>query len=78
MSTSSNDACEKSTKKTISPEHVLEALKVRQPCNVALARHADRPQVLDFESFIPEVEESNADFKQSQKVSRVLTRPPKY
>ncbi|KAK6908196.1 hypothetical protein V866_002966 [Kwoniella sp. B9012] len=50
ISTQSNTVCDESSKKTISPEHVIEALKQ-----------------LGFEDFIPEVEESNKDFKQSQK-----------
>ncbi|KAL1412869.1 negative cofactor 2 transcription regulator complex subunit ncb2 [Vanrija albida] len=50
ISAQSNTVCEESSKKTISPEHVLEALKQ-----------------LGFESFLPEVDESHSEFKQSQK-----------
>ncbi|ORY28471.1 histone-fold-containing protein [Naematelia encephala] len=50
ISTQSNTICDESSKKTISPEHVIEALRQ-----------------LGFEDFIPEVEESNKEFKQSQK-----------
>ncbi|OCF43588.1 hypothetical protein I317_02606 [Kwoniella heveanensis CBS 569] len=59
ISTQSNTVCDESSKKTISPEHVVEALKQ-----------------LGFEDFISEVEESNKDFKQSQKVRHAhLPRP---
>ncbi|EJT49182.1 hypothetical protein A1Q1_01663 [Trichosporon asahii var. asahii CBS 2479] len=51
ISAQSNTVCEESSKKTISPEHVIEALK----------------QQLGFESFIPDTEDSHAEFKQSQK-----------
>ncbi|WWC70757.1 uncharacterized protein I206_104708 [Kwoniella pini CBS 10737] len=57
ISTQSNTVCDESSKKTISPEHVIEALKQ-----------------LGFEDYIPEVEESNKDFKQSQK-ERTRTQP---
>ncbi|WWD18477.1 hypothetical protein CI109_102929 [Kwoniella shandongensis] len=57
ISTQSNTVCDESSKKTISPEHVVEALKQ-----------------LGFEDFISEVEESNKDFKQSQK-ERTRTQP---
>ncbi|KAK1925575.1 histone-fold-containing protein [Papiliotrema laurentii] len=57
ISAQSNSVCDASSKKTISPEHVIEALKQ-----------------LGYEDFIPEVEESNKDFKQSQK-ERQRTQP---
>jgi len=57
ISTQANTVCDESSKKTISPEHVIEALKQ-----------------LGFEGFIPEVEESNKDFKQSQK-DRTRSQP---
>ncbi|RSH77348.1 negative cofactor 2 transcription regulator complex subunit ncb2 [Apiotrichum porosum] len=50
ISAQANTVCEESSKKTISPEHVIEALKQ-----------------LGFESFISEVDDSHAEFKQSQK-----------
>lgn len=36
ISAQSNTVCEESSKKTISPEHVLEALKVGVSCTITL------------------------------------------
>lgn len=69
ISTQSNAVCEGSAKKTISPEHVMEALKVcltRDLCSAVILTC----QQLGFEQFIAEVEDSNTEFKQSQKVRR--------
>ncbi|KAK4689523.1 hypothetical protein P7C73_g548, partial [Tremellales sp. Uapishka_1] len=66
MATQANACCDESSKKTISPEHIVDALKVgvlfvQQP----VAHRVD--QQLGYEDFIPEVQESQKDFKQSQK-----------
>ncbi|CAD6568508.1 MAG: negative cofactor 2 transcription regulator complex subunit ncb2 [Tremellales sp. Tagirdzhanova-0007] len=57
LATQANGVCDESSKKTISPEHVVEALRQ-----------------LGFEDFVGEVEDSNKDFKQSQK-ERARTQP---
>lgn len=72
LSTQSNEVCEGSTKKTISPEHVTEALKVYLCLDTAGCEWTGLTyQQLGFESFISEVEESNVEFKQSQKVGKI-------
>jgi hypothetical protein len=83
ISTQSNAVCDESSKKTISPEHVTEALKVRLLESIAaqiwvVLERADRGQQLGFEDFVTDVEESNKEFKQSQKVRRISYRISTY
>lgn len=70
ISTQSNMVCEASSKKTISPEHVVEALKVGYCVSGTILLYCTDlvSQQLGFEDFVAEVEESNKDFKQAQKV----------
>ena len=75
LATQANAVCDESSKKTISPEHVVEALRVGRRCVLKCLSRGGRfvvdwgfVQQLGFEDFVGEVEDSNKDFKQSQKV----------
>jgi hypothetical protein len=69
ISSEANEICEQESKKTIAPEHIIAALKVRPPhgpCN-----HQPLPsstQRLGFDAFTHEVEDVLKDHKQQQKV----------
>ena len=58
LSSEANELCEKSKKKTVGPEHVLEAMEARPPAIcAALPRVLSRQprQALGFSSYSPEV-----------------------
>ncbi len=72
ISSEANEICEQESKKTIAPEHIISALKVRSCCpfmRVCVSFHlCTRPQRLGFETFTEEVESVLKDHKQQQKV----------
>lgn len=72
ISSEANEICEKESKKTIAPEHIIGALKV---CLLQLQSHRDNlcdgtsnVQQLGFDKFKDEVEDVLKDHKQLQKV----------
>lgn len=69
ISSEANEICEKESKKTIAPEHIISALKVRYSSAYAyLCSQVTFYQHLGFESFTTDVEDVLKDHKQQQKV----------
>lgn len=65
VSSESNEVCEKESRKTISPDHVLTALKVCHPtCSITAAMLITNSKALGYERYIPELEEVLKDHKQ--------------
>ncbi|KAF5363326.1 hypothetical protein D9756_000858 [Leucocoprinus leucothites] len=67
ISSEANEICEQESKKTIAPEHIISALKVRVYHLLSDPTLNTKPQRLGFESFTTEVEDVLKDHKQQQK-----------
>lgn len=69
IASEANEVCEEESKKTIAPEHIITALKVRIQLLSAVRRDGEQTfQRLGFENFTAEVEDVLKDHKAQQKV----------
>jgi hypothetical protein len=78
ISSEANEICEKDSKKTILPEHIIGALKVGI-CPPYLCRNDHGLtmfciQSLGYEAFVDQVDEVASEHKQQSKVSQTSTQ----
>lgn len=74
LSSEANEICEKESKKTIAPEHIISALQVLLSLEIVYLSPDQRFQSLGFQSFIPEVQDVLKDHRQLQKVPKINHR----
>lgn len=86
VSSQANEICDKESKKTISPEHIITALEVRSltlylieqadllahPRVLPLELESTMQQQLEFNHFIPEIKEVFEEHRTQAKVSHYL------